>query len=359
MVRWIRAHKGAEKSKDRDDLIVCATLSLGNIVRKDAHSAAVVDPPIALAPDLASLLVPEADVQVKHGVVGLLKNLSQVKENRPVLGKAGVIQKLAASGLFNDKVDMLEMVQVYAIGIAKHICNGEANNTLALLLPDPARPEEPTLYSQILALVRRSDTVAIKSEGTRVFVNAVKTLWSADASNKEADWAQRRKEAMEKLVTPQCAAALAQLIGRSKKYAILINEGIVALSLLSTHSNGGLVVLDVIMNPLPVETPRSGAFTVPVSAGPAADSPAVGTPRRALDMLASCLRNEDGRVPAEVRANICALVGHLGRPGIVPDSRAHDLRVMQEELRELLEGATKDANPVGTAAKRALDTWGK
>lgn len=44
---------------------------------------------------------------------------------------------------------------------------------------------------------------------------------------------------MAKLVTPGCAAALAQLIGRSKKYAILINEGVVALSLLSTHSAGG------------------------------------------------------------------------------------------------------------------------
>ncbi|GJE87202.1 hypothetical protein PsYK624_032850 [Phanerochaete sordida] len=357
MVRWIRTHGGAEKN--RDDLIVCATLSLGNIVRRDAHSKAVVDPPIALAPDLASLLVPEADVQVKHGVVGLLKNLSQVKENRAILGRAGIIQKLASSGLFSDKVDMLEMVQVYAIGIAKHLCNGEADNTLALLLPDPKQPEEPTLYPQIMALVRRSDTVAIKSEGTRVFVNAIKTLWSADAASKEADWAERRKEAMEKLVTPQCAAALAQLIGRSKKYAILINEGVVALSLLSTHATGGLVVLDAIMNPLPVETPRSGAFAVPMSAGPAADSPAVGTPRRALDMLVSCLRNPDGRLPAEVRANICALLGHLGRAGVVPESRAHDLRVLQEECREVLEGAAKDANPVGAAAKRVLETWGQ
>ena len=43
---------------------------------------------------------------------------------------------------------------------------------------------------------------------------------------------------MEKLVTPQCAGPLAQLIEQSKTYAILINEGVVALSLLSTHANG-------------------------------------------------------------------------------------------------------------------------
>ena len=112
------------------------------------------------------------------------------------------------------------------------------------------------------------------------------------------------------------------------------------------------------MNPLPSESSR-GAYNVPVSAGPAGDSPIVGTPRRALDMLASCLRNADGRLPAEVRANICALVGQLGRRGVTPESRAHDVRVMQEELRELLEAASQDPNPVGTAAKRALDAWGQ
>lgn len=90
----------------------------------DVHSAAVVSPPIALAPELASLLVPTSDIKVKHGVVGLLKNLAQVKENRSVLGQAGIVRRLASSGLFSDKVDMLEMVQVYAIGIAKHLCNG-------------------------------------------------------------------------------------------------------------------------------------------------------------------------------------------------------------------------------------------
>lgn len=173
------------------------------------------------------------------------------------MGQAGIIRKLASSGLFSDKVDMLEMVQVYAIGIAKHMCNGDGTfslctgdyrsanmstivvNTIALVLPDPMKPEEPTTFTQILALVRRSDTVAVKSEGTRVFVNAIKTLWSNEASSKDPGLAQHRKEATEKLVTPACAATLAQLIGRSKKYAILINEGVMALSLLSTHSGGG------------------------------------------------------------------------------------------------------------------------
>lgn len=113
------------------------------------------------------------------------------------------------------------------------------------------------------------------------------------------------------------------------------------------------------MNPLPTEAhPHRGALSVPMSAGPATDSPVAGLPRRALDMLASCLRNADGRLPPEVRANICALVGHLGRAGVVPESRAHDLQVLKLELRDTLEtAAAKEPNPVGAAAKRVLDTW--
>ena len=94
----------------------------------DAHSAAILKQPIALAPELASLLVPSTDIKVKHGAVGLLKNLAQVKENRSILGQADIIRKLASSGLFGDKVDMLEMVQVYAIGITKHMCNGDGTS---------------------------------------------------------------------------------------------------------------------------------------------------------------------------------------------------------------------------------------
>ena len=89
-----------------------------------------------------------------------------------------------------------------------------------------------------MALVRRSDSIAVKSEGTRVIVNAVKSLWTIDTAADPA-LAKRKKEAMDILVTPAHTAALAQLIGRSRKYPVLINEGVMALSLMSTHTNGG------------------------------------------------------------------------------------------------------------------------
>lgn len=38
MVSWIREHRDVENPKNRNDLVVCATLSLGNVVRRGAHS---------------------------------------------------------------------------------------------------------------------------------------------------------------------------------------------------------------------------------------------------------------------------------------------------------------------------------
>lgn len=102
-------------------------------------------------------------------------------------------------------------------------------------------PKESTALAgltQILALVRRSDTVAIKSEGTRVLVNVIKSLWSSDASS-DATIQKRRQDAIQAVLVPASAEALASLVGRSMKYPLLVNEGVMALTLLSTHKDGG------------------------------------------------------------------------------------------------------------------------
>lgn len=141
LVSWIQKHKDLKES-GRDDLVICATLGLGNIVRRggcifrchryfkeltafhvDAHATALVNPPISITTDIATLLGPEIDIKVKHGVVGLLKHLAVPKSNRAVLGEAGILHKLAASEIWTDKHDSVEIVQVATIGVAKHMCN--------------------------------------------------------------------------------------------------------------------------------------------------------------------------------------------------------------------------------------------
>jgi hypothetical protein len=102
-----------------------------------------------------------------------------------------------------------------------------AKNCYNLTLPTVSQGEQSTGLNQILTLVERSDTTAVKSEGTRVFVNVIRTLWQEDTHD------ARHRGAMAAVSVPPVALALAQLVGRSKKYPILINEGIVALTLLS------------------------------------------------------------------------------------------------------------------------------
>ena len=141
MVRWIR--KADQQGKE--GLVICATLTIGNLVRRgkilthtriktfaepvpvhsaEAHSNAVVNPPISLAPDLAKILGGNPDFKVKHGVIGLLKNLAQSTSNRVPLGQAGIIARLADCGIFEDESDLMEIIQVSAIGVVKHLCNG-------------------------------------------------------------------------------------------------------------------------------------------------------------------------------------------------------------------------------------------
>ena len=90
----------------------------------DAHSTAICSPPIALAPELATILEPDTDIKVKHGTIALLKHLAQANSNRAVLGKAGILNKLGACNVFSTKTDMVDIVQISAIGVAKHMCNG-------------------------------------------------------------------------------------------------------------------------------------------------------------------------------------------------------------------------------------------
>lgn len=351
MVQWIRTHRSL-KDTNRDDLIICATLSVGNLVRRDAHALALARPPIAIAPDLATLIEPGIDIKVTHGVVGLLKHLAQSQGNRAALGEARIIERLATSGVWGEKTDIAELVQVSAIGIAKHMCAQNADNALTLVSPD-ASSESP--LDQILALVRRSDSTAVKSEGTRVLVNVVKSLWSSGAPTDE-EKVKKRHEAVKTVVNAACTSALAQLIGRSKKYPSLINEGVVSLFLLSTHANGGTLVLDSILNPLPSEVIRPSQ-SQPASAV-AVDSPVVG-PRSALDMLVSVLSSTERTVAAEIRANICQLLGQLGKSGAVSEDRAADVARMKERTQNLLEKAASspDENVLSVSAKRALDAW--
>lgn len=118
------------------------------------------------------------------------------------------------------------------------------------LVQSRTAPSGTSGLKQILALVKRSEAVPIRSEGVRVLVNVVKSLFTSSSNStyavpvsidEEGDReSQKQREAGVKAVlTPENADALAKMVGRSGQYPVLVNEGLVALSLLSTQPSGG------------------------------------------------------------------------------------------------------------------------
>jgi len=102
------------------------------------HAALLLSPPHNIAQLLSSesLLSPATDLKLKHGVIGLLKHLSQTSVqsviNRTALNSAGIIECIVASGIWDDRGDvMADIVQVNAIGVVKHLCNNSSRSSLA------------------------------------------------------------------------------------------------------------------------------------------------------------------------------------------------------------------------------------
>lgn len=408
MVGWIksfvsRADEAEEDDLPRDDLVICASLSLGNLARHELEAVTLLSPPHSLAPVLASrhIISPTTDLKLKHGVLGLLKHMAQSSPSPIVhnpLAEARLVQHICDSGLFEDKGDaMTEVVQLNAIGVVKHMCNANVDNSFALVLPDPATSSSrPSGLSQILGLVKRSENIPIRSEGTRVLVNVIKSLFSnapptspttvlpspvtPAASNHEAtiEKQQKKEETIKALQNKDCTSALANLITRGARFPLLVNEGVVALSLLSMQAEGAPLVLDSLLSQIQVDAPPVPSTVEPTLSGSPSSSSdlssALVTPqsttgphgrsnqsRSALQMLASVLRNVDNpaNYPVEVRVNVCSLLLQVSRKnaGEGLGQVKEVMRPVLEGVGESMRGATGKDEMLLKASRRVLELW--
>ncbi|KAG6911492.1 hypothetical protein DXG01_014566 [Tephrocybe rancida] len=360
---------GGQSISDREDMAICASLALGNLARKEEVSTALVSHPYAVVPILASpqLLSPSTDIKVKHGVIALLKHLAQAPSSalaiHSALGRAEVVRRIAATGVWDEKADaMADVVQLSAIGVAKHMASANVEHAYALMLPSSRSPSSPTGLSQILALVKRTDSVPIKSEGSRVLVNIVRMLWAskvpvsttsdaqpvaANTVDKHIQEKQRKHNAaLRAILTPESASVLTRLVGASGKYPLLVHEGLVALTLFSIPKEGALLVLDALTVPLGVDVPPESPIdsTSPPTTASDVGSPDMVTPGRSrvqlniprhpLDMLLFTLKNVDNpaNFPVEVRANVCTFLIQLSK-----NTNGDKLEQVKEAVHPVLE----------------------
>ena len=102
-----------------------------------------------------------------------------------------------------------------------------------------AAPPQPSGLEQIIALVGRSDSIIVKSEGTRVIGFVVKALWRA-VEQCSPEEMEPMRAAMTKVASAPAIQALAEMLARNRKHVILLNESILALTLLSGQSVAGM-----------------------------------------------------------------------------------------------------------------------
>ncbi|KAF9053624.1 hypothetical protein BDZ89DRAFT_976173 [Hymenopellis radicata] len=381
MVQWIKEYVISVdtfmgESLPRDDLAICASLSLGNLARREKHAHVLLSPPHSIALVLTSphLLGPSVDIKLKHGIIGLLKHMAQSSSSPVVhdpLLQADVVRHISQSGIWDEKADnMAEVVQLSAIGVVKHMCGANVENAFILVLP---QEQGPTGLVKIMSLVRRSDSVPIKSEGTRVLVNVIKSLWSSEIplnpSNAESTpeteallLKQKKKQtAIRLMLTQECASALANLLARSGRYPLLVNEGVVALSLLSTQRLGAPLVLKALLASLvevgsPASTEPSSSTTSSTRSSPTLATPSstrgqLPVPDTATDMLIGVLRNVDNpaNFAVEVRLNVCSLLLQLGKYNL-----GEGMKKVKHRVQPVLEQLVEDLKEVQVDGKEGL-----
>jgi len=258
---------------------------------------------------LIPLLGPTSDIKLKHGTVGLLKHLSQSQSSRTFLGEAGTIEALTGSKIWDRAFDIAEVVQLSAIGIVKHLSTGHVDNALKLFKP---LGNVPSGIDQISDLIPRTDSLALRNEGTRVLVNVIKTLWTPSSPPIPDGPSQlrERRDALNKLTTEDTADALGEMIGRNVKYPVLLNEGIIALTLLANNAAGVSHVLTALVSPLGPEQP---AVPRPSSRGSTSTSQGGSSASNALEMIVHILRSPSKSFPPELRSNACSLLSSVGR----------------------------------------------
>ncbi|PWN32811.1 ARM repeat-containing protein [Meira miltonrushii] len=324
-------------AKDRDDLVSTAMLAVGNLARKDAHCIALVHEH-HIVPTLTRLLDPSADIKVAHGTMCLLKNLAIPSQNKRIIGASNDL--ISRLGAFLDKSrDNVQPLQFATVGLLKHLCSANVDNSFDFVLGG-------TLPA-LLDLIRRTDDVPTRMEGTRVLVNAVKSLWSsaltpaANSSNQTVD-PNARQRARHVLTCEPVVSALSEMVKNSTKYPVLVNEGILALTLIAASiddqlSSGAQMVARALQT---ISSPRRKSSAAPVGGNNESsttnesneqlprlpqrqttlDALASAAPnalpvlRSGADMIATVLARRDARMPPQFANNACALVQALVAP---------------------------------------------
>jgi hypothetical protein len=119
----------------------------------------------------------------------------------------------------------------------------------------------------------------------------------------------------------------------------------------------GVMVLDAVMSPLPVEVTQGPNPLPPNAPGSDEASPVAG-PARAIESLVSLFKRPNPRCPPEVKANVCTLLAQLGRKGArTSRERETDVEKLKVATKDVVVKSSKGDDLLGKAAKNVLEAW--
>ncbi|GAA6006995.1 uncharacterized protein JCM10292_003424 [Rhodotorula paludigena] len=381
LVSWVEE----AQSEGREDMLICAAHMLAALGRKDEYTRSLVHD-YGLAAPLARIVRdrvegalnksgrPGETTQILFGVVSLLRHLAIPADNRQLVGETGVIAPVTQ--LLRPELDVVGPLQPASIGLLKHLMTGVLPNALVLLEPTAAPDSSTSTVSTssspvdlLLALNTRTDDLRTRSESARVLVNLIRTLFSAAPSDLDA----QRQDARQKVVQKEVADALCELVRRSEKFPLLVNEGVVGLTLLAgSGEEGSSLVVSSLLHPPshsaaspPESSPSADSSALITSSAPAPPAPSpADEPSSALHLVARWFAlvpdlfpssrsvTSSAQVRPEMLSNACTLLLTLKS---VEDRHAAGAVVREsvERARAALEGEEKDE--AWSALERALE----
>lgn len=272
--------------EDRPDLLSVALLIYGNYARDgeanigrmltvDKRNESLASGPDSLLPTVLPLLTPTTPVQTQHALIGLLRNLAIPPRNWKPLGDAGIIPRLLSMKPWQDTRDIVGSIQGGAIAIVKQLVRDSSNAIQFLHLQDGV--------DALIALIKRTNDPPIALEGTRVWINCMRSL---AASSETEGW--------ETLRNPGIIESVVRLLTAGQKYPLLINEAILGMVYLSTFASAYEAVSQRLL----------ASETVQVEGQ--------DTSRRGVDVLADVIAPPLGlSYPVETQANAITLVKQL------------------------------------------------
>ncbi|GAN11293.1 ARM repeat-containing protein [Mucor ambiguus] len=291
-----------DMAKSKSEVVhQCAVYILGNLARTDQHCIELVEK-YSLSKLLLDLYQTTENATFQYAILGCLKHLCLPMSNKDIIGNDDCIRILSPA--LDESKDMLKRNQFLTIGIIKLLCAGNYNNTKRII-------QENSTLSLVTRFLKRVDDIAAKSEATRVLTNLVKTVWVQNNNN----------DLRMQLTEAHIMEPITELV-RTSKFAVLKNDGIMALTLIFSESSESATTkkaLSVIAADPPQPTIAA------TQEQEEAEEQKEHESRSFLQVLIDDICVESNEIPVQIKCNACVLLCKVAESA----KRENDLQVIE------------------------------